>query len=651
MLSVRYRNLILAFGLPVLLAATACLLWPGIHGPFLFDDLPNFKNLEVLNGHLNRHSIGVYLSLFPGTPGRPLSALSFLINDYAWPSQPLGFKITNLWIHLLNGVLVFGLARTLASAHADRQQESPRADAIALVCAAIWLLNPIQISAIFLTVQRMAQLAATFMFAGLWAYAAIAVRARTAWQAFAALAAAGVATILGILSKENAVLIPLLGWVLNTTLLCSSLARLPATSRRFLSWGMIAANGAIAFMFAWKWRSLTSFSSRDYDMWERVMTQGRALLDYIGLILVPRLSSSSLYNDGFAISRGLFDPASTLPALILVGCALGAGLALRKRTPLLSFALLWFLAAHAIESTVFPLEMYFEHRNYVPLFGPAFAIAAGALSARGKLRVPVLTGLALWLLMSAGIIHLQAKVWGDRAMLATIWRMDRPDSLRAQQEYARYLFETGRPGEAHAVLTAAATHDISPVDTQLQAMIVECSARGTLVPGEVDTVGKLLATEVLGPGTAMAMASLRHSVQRGDCPEALSPEAWLWLTQQVLDSPRGLSLNRMLRVERAELFLAANQLDAAINELNKTWSPHRQDPRVAFYAAALLATAGRYDEAREWAKRPLGQPWTWKRWLAQTDEQARLLIDAIDKSQIDQRKASDDIKEATPHAP
>ena len=632
--------------MPLLLVLAGCLYWPGVHGPFLFDDIPNLRNLEALNGRLTLDSIGIYLALFTGTPGRLLSALSFLLNDYAWPSEPFGFKVTNLLLHLLNGVLVFGLARTLARAHAGPGRDHPwRAEAVALVCAAIWLLNPIQISAIFLTVQRMAQLAATFMFAGLWGYAAIAVRARSHWHAFAALATAGIATVLGILAKENAVLIPLLAWVSNATLLRASLARLAVAQRRFIEWGMIAANLTIALAFAWQWRSLTNYSSRDYDMWERALTQGRVLLDYVGQILLPRLSSAGLYNDGFVVSRGLLDPAGTLPAIAAVCVAIGVGIALRKRAPLLSFSLLWFLAAHAVESSVFPLEIYFEHRNYVPLFGPALAIAAAAFSVRGKLRAPVLAGLLVWLTMSAAMAHMQSRVWGDRAMLATVWYMERPESLRAQQEYAQYLFDEGRGAEAHAVLRAAAGRGVSPVDTRLHALVVECSSRGVIAPDELGSVAVLLRSEALQPGTAVALANLRQLVQRGACPASLQPRQWLWLTQQVLDNPQGASLVRMLRVERAELFLAAGDLDSAIGELDATWSPHRPDTRVAFYAAALLATAGRFDEAREWARRAQGLPWSWKRWLAQTDAQAQLLIDAIDESQAEAAGAAGDRRE------
>ena len=623
--------MLLASGFLGLLALTAWLLWPGIHGPFLFDDIPNLKNLGELNGHPGWRSIGSYLALFQGVPGRPLSALSFVLNDAAWPSDPLGFKLTNLWIHVLNGVLVFGLARTVARACSDGT-EPARSDAIALACAAIWLLNPIQVSAVFLTVQRMAELAGTCMFAALWAYLAVGLRARTAWQALLALALLGAGSVLAVLCKENGVLTPLLALVLHAALLRPALAKLPIPASRMLRYGVLAAVALLVLAFAWEWSSLTSFASRDYTMWERAMTQGRALVRYLGLIAMPHMASSALYNDDFAVSRTLFDPATTLPALLAVASALVAALLLRRRAPLFAFAVLWFLGAHATESTVFPLEMYFEHRNYVPLFGPAFALAAAVLRVQGDLRRPLLAGFLAWLLLAAGITRMQAQVWGNEALLATVWHVEHPTSLRAQQQYASYLADHGRLQEAHAVMASAAGANISPVDTGLQAITIECVAHRPIAAAEIATSAARLRSDALAPGTAAILARLRLSVQQGDCDSTLPPESWLYLTQQALDNPRGNGIWRMLLVERAELYLAANRLDAAIHELDVAYTGHGE-PRIAFYAAALLATAGRYDEARTWAQRTLGRPWSWKGWLAQTDRQAHEMIETIDQSQ------------------
>jgi hypothetical protein len=105
------------------------------------------------------------------------------------------------------------------------------------------------------------------------------------------------------------------------------------------------------------------------------------------------------------------------------------------------------------------------------------------------------------------------------------------------------------------------------------------------------------------------------------------------LTEHIMGNPNGGGLFRMLRVERAELFLYARRLDPAIHELDLAYRAGDHEPRIAFYAAALLATAGRYDDARAWAKKPMGRPWNWKDWFAQTDRQARELVEAIDEGE------------------
>ena len=45
----------------------------------------------------------------------------------------------------------------------------------------------------------------------------------------------------------------------------------------------------------------------------------------------------------------------------------------------LAFGIAWFLVGHSIESTVFSLELYFEHRNYFP--GVGLFLLAGVLFA------------------------------------------------------------------------------------------------------------------------------------------------------------------------------------------------------------------------------------------------------------------------------
>lgn len=616
-----------AIGFVALLSTTALVLLPGIYGPFLFDDIPNFENLRHLNGKLNRHAIGTYLSLFGGMPGRPISALSFLLNDFAWPSDPIGFKLTNLLIHLLNGCLAFGLARTLA-----RAQTWPKADAIALLCAAIWLLNPVQISAIFLTVQRMTLLSGLFVLAGLWGYVVLALRTRSAVGALLSIVVLGTGTLLAYLSKENGALAVLYAAVINATLLNSSLSKLQPITRNILRGTPWLAFFALIIAVASQWSSVADFSTRPFTLVERLLTEGRVLSTYIGRVFIPKLSSSSIYNDDYAISTGLLSPPTTLVGLVFLATMLVFALGMRRRFPLVSFAILWYLAGHALESTVLSLELYFEHRNYMPLFGIAFALASSIQHVRGKLRVPVVAGLVAWLALGAGISHLQARVWGNWAMLSTIWRSENPNSLRAQQQYADFLYRTGQIEEARQVFVENLERGLAVGDSRLQIAVIDCRFDRKSAGTDLAHIEQYLATGRLNIGTAATLAAFRPSIESGQCSESVPATRWLDWTRLALANPTAAGLQRMLRMERSYYYVGHRRLDLATKEWDAAWRIDAE-PRIAFYAAAILATDKQFDAAEQWAERPLKQkgPW-WNRWLAQTDDEARSMLHAIRQS-------------------
>jgi len=109
----------LASLLAVVLVGAFYLMLPGVTGPFIFDDFPNLQNLREVGDHFTRESIGRYLAAWQGNPGRPLAALSFLIEDHAWPSDPESFKRNNLLWHLLVGLGIFALTRRLVRSMAN----------------------------------------------------------------------------------------------------------------------------------------------------------------------------------------------------------------------------------------------------------------------------------------------------------------------------------------------------------------------------------------------------------------------------------------------------------------------------------------------------------------------------------------------------
>ena len=95
------------------------------------------------------------------------------------------------------------------------------------------------------------------------------------------------------------------------------------------------------------------------------MTEPRVLCIYLSQLFYPVPTRLSIEHD-IIYSTSLIRPWTTLPAILGVFFLIGlAGRQMRRR-PMLSFAILFFFLNHAVESSVLPLELIFEHRNYLP---------------------------------------------------------------------------------------------------------------------------------------------------------------------------------------------------------------------------------------------------------------------------------------------
>lgn len=594
------NSLLAALGLLAAIGLTLYLSLPALTGPFLFDDFPNLERLALLEGSLDWAHIRTYLVSFPGMPGRPLSALSFLINDSAWPTSSFSFKYTNLMLHLLCGVMVFGLVRTLAKAY---KPDAP--EWLALLTTAAWLLHPMQLSTSMLVVQRMTILSAIFTFAGLWLYTAIVLRGVGALRMICAIATLGLFTVLATLSKENGALTPLLASVINITVLYPLRIRLPALSRRIVDWGTLMPTLALMTAIALNWKALTSYSMRDFNLLERLMTQARILLDYCMSIVLPRMGGAGIYHDDVVVSRSLLEPATTLPSILLILAAIVAAIVFRKRFTIASFAVLWFLASHLFESSVFPLELYFEHRNYVPMLGVLFAMAWAVYTFR-RSRL-VLLGAGVWIALCAWMLHVQAGVWGNNDKIAVVWAIERPGSPRATQQLADFHLRNGRPREAMRILTDGYARGLRGSDFPLQALLVACQIRDAREAARIaERLPTVLGSAEYNNSVNSSLQRLRPLVEKNACGSAFGESDWWNATEVLLKNPKYNVGKRLsfLRVERAYFMMSQRKLQPTMTELE---AAYRADPslQLSRLIASVLASAGLRDDARQWLKRGL----------------------------------------------
>lgn len=372
------RRFLPFFCLAVALVATLLAYQRGLSGPFLFDDGPNIvHNANLAINDLKPSTLKqAAFSGFSGPLLRPLSMMSFAANYYATGLDTYYFKLTNLVIHLLNGVGVFILTWLLLDFYRKRFEPGlsvAHSQWISLAVAAAWLLHPFNLTSVLYIVQRMTSLSALFCIWGLaiflWGRTRL-YEGKNGWLPM--LSSLLLFTPLAALSKENGVLLPLLMLVAEVTLF-SFRAEKPS-ARRFLI-GFYAVSVAIPAAIALVYLAMHSgwllagYKTRNFTLTERVMTEARVVWFYIGQILLPSTAQMGLYHDDIAISRGWFQPVSTALAMAGVFALLGLAFVSRKKAPIIAFGVLFFLAGHLLESTVWPLEIAHEHRNYLPMYG------------------------------------------------------------------------------------------------------------------------------------------------------------------------------------------------------------------------------------------------------------------------------------------
>lgn len=178
-------------------------------------------------------------------------------------------------------------------------------------------------------------------------------------------------------------------------------------------------------------------------MTERILTQARLLWSYVSWTYFPNIRGMALYHDDIAPSISLINPISTLVAVVSWVVAIGVALRVRRIFPLITLGVLWFLYGHALESTVFALELSFEHRNYLASTGPLLLLAVGLVrlgASAGRLRwVPagiVLTGFAF-------LLGVRAQFWSDELQLASYHLATHPESIRARHHFANTNLRLG----------------------------------------------------------------------------------------------------------------------------------------------------------------------------------------------------------------
>lgn len=612
------NSVIASIGLLVILALAACVYWPALSGGFLFDDWSNLPLLGMFGVIDNQESLLLYLlSGFSGPTGRPLSHLSFLLDARDWPAAPEAFKRTNLVIHLLVGVVLFGLMSQLTKALGIAEK---RAIKVALLATALWVLHPFWVSTTMYVVQRMTQLSALFVLSGLWLYVWARLRfAPTLSVAPVMLMALGIGLfgLLAVLSKENGVLLPVLAITLELTVLGRyDRAHGRQASRAFAAYrGLLLGLPALAILIYMVLALGTLISGdagfRDFTPAERLLTQGRILWDYLFNILVPLPYPGGLFNDDIVVSSGLFAPWHTAVAWIgWVAITVWAFMA-RKHHPALALAVLFFLAGHLLESTWFQLELYFEHRNYLPAALISLPIALWLIreddaSERHFWRNGMIFGLLAVLCL---FTFMRANLWGTPFQQALKWAHTQPESPRAQNYLAGFWRESGHEQEASRLNLRAIELDPTGLPWLIEAADMRCG-QGKSPNAELAQIESVLAKKPHSASIAThQLAQLIDHLLEEHCKQfdIAATKAFigrLKLSDWAASTP---SFQVMLMQREARAWLLQDKPKQAFEVLRQSLGLN-PDEGVRLTDVATLASAGHAELALRLLDAPLPTP-------------------------------------------
>lgn len=523
--------------LPLLsFAAALVVAWFGyaasFGADFQLDDEPNLGGLANVSDA--RSAVDFVLGGTAGPTGRPLALLSFVPQAEAWQDGPDAFLRVNILIHLLNAVLLLLCVRRLFRI---RGAAAGQATGIAAISATVWVLLPLIATATLLVVQRMTTLSATFLLFGLLAYLAsrslLARSPRTGLLLMSASLVLG--SVMAALAKESGALLPVLVLTIESTLL----ARPDRVDRRtWNAWATILLwlpfMAALAYLASRLPYPDHVVLHRGFDADERLLTEAQLLWVYLGKALVGLPGRLGIFQDIQVVQSAW----SGLLAAAAWGAVLVAAALARRRVPLAAFAVLWYLAGHLLESTVLPLELYFEHRNYLPIIGPIVALVAGTWQLAGRARVLALGVLAAFVVGNALSLYTFASLQGDPSVAARFWAVKYPDSPRAVANLAAYQMSEESVDKAIGTLRDFVGRNPRYAYLRIQELNLTCLvAPQRLDDRIVDEVASQLRATDLSFVASEMLLQLFETVSTTDC-KPVDVGTVVELAEALLANPR-----------------------------------------------------------------------------------------------------------------
>jgi tetratricopeptide (TPR) repeat protein len=423
----------------VIVVAVLATYWNSLRVPFFFDDPvaitenPTIRNLTKLSAVLSPPLNG------SGATGRPVVNLSLAVNYAIGGTSPTGYHVTNIVLHALAALALFGVIRRTLRRPSLRERFGAASLPLAFGAALLWSLHPLQTESVTCVIQRTEVLVGLFYLLTLYLFIrAIDEPKKKRW----AVLAIG-ACFTGMASKEVMVSAPLMILLYDRTFAAGSFAEAWRMRRRFYlglgaSWLLL---GFMVLSLGGARGEVAGLGVGPITWWSYALKQCEAILLYLRLTGWPQ-PLVVFYGIGVVTN-----PADVWLEFVLLSALVAAAVVALWRSPMLGFLGMWFFAILAPSSSVVPLvsQTVAEHRMYLPLVAPLVLAVAGAYGWAGRRSLP-LVGLAALACAAVSIARnndyrSELSIWND-----TVAKV--PNNERARINLAIAYQAAGRDNDA-----------------------------------------------------------------------------------------------------------------------------------------------------------------------------------------------------------
>jgi tetratricopeptide (TPR) repeat protein len=424
--------------------------------PFIFDDHSAIVDNPYIR-HLWPLRSAWSAPVQSAVAGRPVVSLSLAVNYALSGVSPSGYRTWNLAIHILCGLVLFGIIRrTLDNLSNQSNLSNPsnptnlsNPSILAFACALIWLVHPLNTEVIDYATQRTESMMGLFYLLTLYAASrTMSAAGERTWHWYAIATAA---CALGMATKESMVTAPVMVVLYDAVFWAGGIGR--ALRARWPLYSGLAATWLILVALILSGpRSHSAGFLSGITAWTYLLNQPAMLVQYLKLAFWPH----SLVLD-YGRPRALAITDVWPDALVILALATATLVAWRKR-PKLAFMGTWFFVTLAPSSSIIPIatEVGAERRMYLPLMAIVIPCVIGgqwlltrlwsSIGSRRKHEISAAGLAAVCFVLAALTIQRNSEYHSRTGIWQTV--LDRRPNGRAHYNLGIELKDEGNRAEA-----------------------------------------------------------------------------------------------------------------------------------------------------------------------------------------------------------